>query len=143
MKCLNNTVGYQDQFFNDGLTVSSLQSLAIDDYLHSCSVRKWRISHRNLPFIPTVAASSSTRHFAKRSKFRLEHFGNLLVGGRCSNETDEFFQSITSTHVQGEETAILAADRSSRTLQLHRVVIPDRAIASDERLYRGNKRGNP
>ena len=49
-------------------------------------------------------------------------------------------RNITSIHVQGEETAIFAADRTSRHLQLYRVVIPDGAIASDEQLYGRNKR---
>ena len=61
----------------------------------------------------------------------------------CLSEADELLRIVTSIHVQGLQTTVFAADGSSRTLQLYRVVIPDGAIVSNERLDSWNKRGNP
>ena len=46
---------------------------------------------------------------------------------------------VTSVHVQGEETAVFAADSTSMSLQLYTVVVPHYAVAPYEGIYGGNK----
>ena len=48
------------------------------------------------------------------------------------------FRLITTAHVQGKKKAIFATDRTSRPLQLYRVVVLYGAVASDG-LYGGKK----
>jgi hypothetical protein len=72
---------------------------------------------------------------AKSSEFLLEHSGYPRVGRGSIDESDELFRSVTSVHVEGEKTAILAADSIGKTLQLYGVVIQDGAIALKEKIY--------
>jgi hypothetical protein len=58
-----------------------------------------------------VALPAASGNLVKRSKLHLEHFGNQLVGVRDGKELHELLWSITSIHVQDEETAIFATDR--------------------------------
>jgi hypothetical protein len=80
--------------------------------------REIKCPKNDLPFMYADVAlpAAASRHVAYRSKLCLEHFGNQLVGGCCSQEPEEFLWSITSIHLQGEETAIFAADRCCRSL---------------------------
>jgi len=62
-----------------------------------------------------------------------------LVRDVGSKQPDEFW-GVPSVHVEGEQTAILATDRTDQALQLCCVVIPDGAIPSQECLYSSNIR---
>jgi len=50
------------------------------------------------------------------------------VGPTCE-ERDEFLRGVTPVHVEGEKTAVLAADVTGQALQLSLVIVPGAAVA--------------
>ena len=68
---------------------------------------------------------AATWHFVP--EFGREHLLHLPVCGvSCAEERYKFLWSVAPTHVEGKQTAVLAADVTSQALQLSSVMIPGR-----------------
>lgn len=64
----------------------------------------------------------------------------MLVGGCGIKEADQLFRGVTSFNVQFIQATTFTTDRTSWILQLYLIEIAYGAVASDERLYSGDKR---
>jgi len=71
-------------------------------------------------------------------KFRREHLLQLSV---CfvptGEERDELLRGVTPDHVEGEKTALLAADFTGQVLQFSFAIVPGGAVVKEERLDTG------
>jgi hypothetical protein len=58
----------------------------------------------------------------------------LVCIGPTGEERDELLRGVTPVHVEGEKTAVLAADVTGDALQLYLVIFPNRAVFMKENL---------
>ena len=74
-----------------------------------------------------MLTQGATRHFGH--EFGRERHLHLSVRVEGVEEHYDLFGSEAPFHVQGEETAVLAADVARQALQLSPVMVPCRAVA--------------
>ena len=83
--------------------------------------------------------TAATRHFGP--EFGREYTLHLPVCGiTCAEERYEFLWSVAPIHVEGKQTAVLAADVTSLALQLSLVMVPGRAVTFYEGQDVGHER---
>jgi hypothetical protein len=85
---------------------------------------------RTYLFIPAGTALSSTREVAQRPAFLGEEVFYLLIGETRCKQAHELSPSVASISVQGEQTAIFAADSTQASLELRVVILYVVTIAS-------------
>ena len=74
-------------------------------------------------------------------EFGLEHPLHLDVCGfNLAEESDELQGSVTPIHVEGKQTAVLAADVTNQALQLSLVIVPGRSVTFHEDQNVGHER---
>jgi hypothetical protein len=71
------------------------------------------------------------------TKFGREHLHTSVCIAPTGEESDVFLRGVTPVHVEGEKTAVLAADVTGQALQLSLVIVPSGAIVMEERLNTG------